>query len=33
MGPDDGKAMIGQLQEEIDRFNEQYSQFGGKAEM
>ena len=33
MGPDDGKAMIDKLQKEIDRFNEQYSQFGGKAEM
>ncbi len=33
MGPDDGKAMIDQLQEEIDRFNKQYSQFVGKAEM
>ena len=33
MGPDDGKGMIDQLQGEIDKFNEQCNQFGGRAEM
>ena len=33
MGPDDGKGMIDQLQGEIDKINEQYNQFKGRAEM
>ena len=33
MGPDDGKGMIDQLHEEIDKFNEQCNQFVCRAEM
>ena len=33
MGPDDGKGMIDHLDEEIDKFNEQYNHLVSRAEM